>query len=471
MSPLPRTTYVWLGALTASILIGERLPVRSPESATTAPAATKEALSGPDFERYLDAERAIRLHYGTPVTSAPSLTEPAAIYAQLATTLPVPNLPRRALILNAQLKKPLDSKLLNLLATALRAGKVPETEVQTELALWRALYGKNKDAPLPADAEQRLKAMHLRFLENQAFADLARVREDRTAQRAAEARRDAQAKRYVGIILPLVLVLFLSGFLGVGLLALLGIAAFRRQWQWLGKVEHEPHSQRLDWTALVDAFIFYLALYRGLGVGLALGVRLLDLHPPVLPVQALLQGGTGLVAILYLATKAKQSGASLRQIGCTTKLLGTNVLYGVLGYAATLPLTLGLGKLSQLIFQDNVNTTPNPVLPLLAAGGAFWERGLIFLMAAVFAPLFEEFFFRGALLTGLQQRFGSAWGIVFSSIAFAVVHPPQDWLPIFGLGVSFALLRHLRQSLVPGMVAHFLQNSLAYLMLTSLFTS
>ena len=411
------------------------------------------------------------MHYGITFGPAPSLAEPAAAYSQLAMALPVPNLPRRALILSAQLKKPLDSQLLNTLATDLRAEKISETKIKAELALWRALYGKEKDVSLPASAEQQIKAMHLRFLENQALADLARVRGDRTSQQAAEAHRDAQAERFVGIMLPLLIVLLLSGILGVAVLGLVGAALVKRQWQWLGKVEQEPGSKRLDWTALVDAFIFYLALYRGLGVGVALGVRLLDLHPPVLPIQALLQAGTGLAALLYLAAKAKHFGASLRQIGWTTESLGVNGLYGVLGYAATLPLTLGLGRLSQLIFHNNANTTPNPVLPLLAGGGAFWERGLIFLMAAVFAPLFEEFFFRGALFTGLQQRFGSAWGIVLSAVAFAVVHPPQDWLPIFGLGVSFALLRHLRQSLVPGMVAHFLQNSLAYLMLTSLFAS
>lgn len=464
MSPLPRTTYLWLAVLAASLLLGERLPSRSPEPKPVSLA--RESLTGPDFERYLEAERGIRLHYGMPL-GAPALDAPAAHYRQLALALPVPNLTRRTIVLEAQLGKPLDLKLLQKLVTDLRAEKVPEAQVERERALWYSLYGPEPVPALPRDAEDQLKAMHLRFLESQALADVARRRQDREAQAAAEAQRARLAEGYASLTLSLGFGLVLLGLLGVAALLLTGTAALKRQWQWLGRVERLP--ERLGWAELVDIFVFYLALYRGVGVALALVARTFSLAPPLLPTQVGLQAGTGLLALLYAARQARRRGTTLAELGATVTTLGKEVLYGVAGYAATLPLTLVLGRLTQWLFRDNPNTAPNPILPLLTGKSEPLDRTLIFLMAAVLAPLFEEFFFRGALLTGLRQRFGSGGGILLSAVAFAAVHPPQDALPIFGLGIVFALLRHLRQSLVPGIVAHFLQNSMAYLMLASLF--
>ena len=79
-------------------------------------------------------------------------------------------------------------------------------------------------------------------------------------------------------------------------------------------------------------------------------------------------------------------------------------------------------------------------------------------------------FFRGVLYTGLRARWGVAASIIVSAALFAIGHPVQDWLPIFGLGVAFAALRECRQSIVPGMVAHFLQNGLVFLTLSALFS-
>jgi len=464
---LPRTLYLWLTILAASFVLGERLPSRTPEKR---PAATaQERLTGPDFDRYLDAERSLRFYYSGGGFKKPDSLETAAkSYRELAKNIPVPNLARRSLILDAKQHKPLDTALLTTLEADLKSEKVASKEIAAELSLWKALYGPAPTPALPPDALARVKAMHLRFLESEVLAEVAQRQGNPKAAQAAKATGEAVAKRYTTTVISLVLLMFFAGLAGVGLLFLVGYCAYTKKWQWLGKVEL-TEAPTLGWAELIDGFVFYLALYRGLGLTFAFAVRQWHLHPSLIPTQLALQGGTGLAAMAYLAVKAKRQGATLATIGWSKRDLGLNVLYGVAGYAATLPLSLLLGYIAHALFHNNANTTPNPVLPLLAAPGAFWERGVIFLMAAGCAPLFEEFFFRGALLTGLRQRFGSALGLVFSAVAFAVVHPTQDWIPIFGLGMSFGLMRHLRQSLVPGMVAHFLQNSLAFLMLTALF--
>ena len=73
------------------------------------------------------------------------------------------------------------------------------------------------------------------------------------------------------------------------------------------------------------------------------------------------------------------------------------------------------------------------------------------------------------LFTGLRRRYAGVPSALISAVLFAMVHPQRDWLPIFGLGVGLAVLRHLRQSVGPGIVVHALQNGATFLMLNSVF--
>lgn len=108
----------------------------------------------------------------------------------------------------------------------------------------------------------------------------------------------------------------------------------------------------------------------------------------------------------------------------------------------------------------------HPIVGWIYAGG--WaERLLCLFLAAVFAPVFEEIFFRGALhryLRGRWRFFGSA---LLASVVFAALHP-QGWVGIPALasmGIGFAVLREWRDSLIAPMVAHALNNGILVLVL------
>lgn len=452
MQTLPKTIYLWLVLLIASLLLGNRLEPRiTRPSPTVKP--TKIGLSGPNFERYLTAERLTRTHYAlAKFGGSDTLPEALAIYRELALATNQLNPARKVLILGNQLHKPLDETILKLL---------PEGEQ----SLWRSLYGPYPPPPIPLDAEAQLMAMQLRFLDNQALADLYKRLDNSQAAEAAEARRDAEAQGAIlKRLVPLFVLAVLGGVIGLGLLLFVGFVALRREWHLLGRVS-EAVEQKLTWGDLLDGFVFYLASYRALGllVGIVVTSR-----AAVVPLQVLLQFATGGLALAYLAAKAKKRGTSLVELGVSRESLGANVLYGLGGYLATLPLLGVLGLLSSWLFRNSTTTAPNPAMTLLSGTSSTgWERGLLFVTISVGAPLFEEFFFRGALFTGLRRRFSGLPSILLSAVVFASVHPIQDALPIVGLGVSFATMRHLRQSLVPGMVAHFLQNTLTFLMLTA----
>lgn len=82
-----------------------------------------------------------------------------------------------------------------------------------------------------------------------------------------------------------------------------------------------------------------------------------------------------------------------------------------------------------------------------ASGGPFFARNAIVIGTAgsIAVALFEEYAFRGPLLTEWSQRFSPAFGIVVSSVLFTVYHVQAQavefWVAIFLTGMMLAGLR------------------------------
>jgi hypothetical protein len=84
-----------------------------------------------------------------------------------------------------------------------------------------------------------------------------------------------------------------------------------------------------------------------------------------------------------------------------------------------------------------------------------------FIFAAVIvAPIVEESFFRGFLFAGFRQRYGYQAAALLSSAIFAAVHLQLAVLiPTFMLGYIFSYLYQKTNSILPGMLLHFLVNA------------
>ncbi|WP_230553408.1 CPBP family intramembrane glutamic endopeptidase [Reyranella aquatilis] len=81
---------------------------------------------------------------------------------------------------------------------------------------------------------------------------------------------------------------------------------------------------------------------------------------------------------------------------------------------------------------------------------------------AVLAPLAEELVFRGLLYGWLAGRWSNLVAFVLSSLAFAAAHTePVHILLVLPLGFWFGWLRWRTGSLVPTIVAHVVNNSIA----------
>lgn len=93
------------------------------------------------------------------------------------------------------------------------------------------------------------------------------------------------------------------------------------------------------------------------------------------------------------------------------------------------------------------------------AGGAvlLW----ITLGIAVAAGLGEEFLFRGYMQSRLVERFGAAWGIAITSVAFALLHmDPQHIIAVLPVGVVLGLTLLRTGSIIPCVLAHVLNNGI-----------
>jgi len=76
---------------------------------------------------------------------------------------------------------------------------------------------------------------------------------------------------------------------------------------------------------------------------------------------------------------------------------------------------------------------------------------LLWIAAVIFAPVFEESFFRGFLFVGLRDsRPGPAWTVIITSMTFAIVHIQYSWqsiLSILYIGLVFGVVRLFSKSL------------------------
>lgn len=485
-STLPSTSYGWLALLILAYLLpAQRLAPSQPAASSSRP------VSAAAFERFVAVEFQTRIVFGMAALGGASASAGAAVaasqqqaldevvaqYRVLANQTASPNSARRLLVLEHARDGRLDARSLDReLEHALRAGGQTADALAAEKRLWRDLYVRKRVAASEVAAhDRRLGAMRLGFLQNRARADLYAAAGDARRAQAFTRRFEQAAIQSVLRLFTLILVVVPGALAGLVFFGMFVVTLSDKRWRRVGRVPQQPQS--LGWGGGLDAFLFYLATYRGAGllVGWALPWFVVD--PAALAprtqtaIAAVLQFGTGVGAAMYLRARVRGGGGrSLADVGLGTNgALWANLGYGVAGYLATLPLVLALGSLSQVIFRHFPNTSPNPILPLLSAEQSPSGRLLIFAMVAVGAPVFEELFFRGALWSGLRARYGAVASVFGSAALFALVHPPSNWLPIFGLGIGLAVMRELRQSLIPCITAHLIQNSFTFILLSVLF--
>jgi membrane protease YdiL (CAAX protease family) len=92
-------------------------------------------------------------------------------------------------------------------------------------------------------------------------------------------------------------------------------------------------------------------------------------------------------------------------------------------------------------------------------------RTFVVIFAALIVPIFEELLFRGFFQTSLRSLSDSPWvAIVFTSIFFAILHPPSHIPALFMLSVGLGYAYERSGSLLRPILMHILFNGLSVTM-------
>ena len=151
----------------------------------------------------------------------------------------------------------------------------------------------------------------------------------------------------------------------------------------------------------------------------------------------------------------------LGSLGITRQNLGKNVLWGLGGALANVPIVLTLGFLGIEMFKflpppehpASTALMANPSLPMIL--------GTLF-SASLMAPIIEETCFRGVLLPAISSAFRHVpSGVLLSSLIFAAIHPTgiPVWPALTAVGAMGAVLTYQTRSLVPTIVMHAVHNA------------
>jgi uncharacterized protein len=224
------------------------------------------------------------------------------------------------------------------------------------------------------------------------------------------------------------------------------------------------------WTAFVALFAgIALALVGGLFVdipALALGAKITSSHTPggVTIADTVVQD-VGFVCVAVFFAQLGGRAVSAWQFGLRRPAGGWR-------RAAGLVLTLLVAFIVlSAIWSALVHPEEEKILETL---GSKEGAPLLILSAAltcVVAPICEEFLFRGYIFTALRNWRGTLPAALVTGVLFGGVHagsaPALNLVPLAALGFGLCLLYRCSGSLYPCIVAHCLNNCLAFSSLES----
>ena len=89
-----------------------------------------------------------------------------------------------------------------------------------------------------------------------------------------------------------------------------------------------------------------------------------------------------------------------------------------------------------------------------------------YIIIGLMAPLVEEIVFRGAILRALLRWKSNPWiGILISAALFSVIHMNPAQMPhAFLIGILLGWMYYRTDSIIPGVIYHWVNNSVAYLL-------
>ena len=229
-------------------------------------------------------------------------------------------------------------------------------------------------------------------------------------------------------------------------------------------VEDPPEEPPVRW-GLGEPVAGYLAAFvlSNLVAGIWYGVTGREKATLSLVIAILASQWLVLVTAAVLTSRLKGTGSLSADFGL--RLRGPDVVAGVACGLLSHVLVWLLYLPVRVLNPDLDLTEEARELTDLARG-----PGLVILAVCLVAgaPLVEELFFRGLLQRALDRRFGPAWAVAVSSLAFGVTHyQPLQFLGLMAFGAVLGLLAQRSGRLGAGIVAHATFNAATVVVLVA----
>lgn len=238
--------------------------------------------------------------------------------------------------------------------------------------------------------------------------------------------------------------------------------AYTDQWNAAAR----PASDRAPLRAGGIAALGFLV---GLGFSTVIGVLLLlagyDTTDPAFLLGSTIGLWIGLGGSCFVAVRSKGSG-SLSDLGLVPPRFvdaALGVGFAIAGIIAVSIAAAAVQAIDKQLLPGGRSDLTDPV----NHGGALGII-VIYLIAVVGAPFFEELYFRGLVQGTLTARWGIAVGIIVQALLFGLVHldPKNGWgnvgtfVIITIVGTGLGMIRHYSKRLPPGMFTHAGYNAI-----------
>ena len=137
--------------------------------------------------------------------------------------------------------------------------------------------------------------------------------------------------------------------------------------------------------------------------------------------------------------------------------------WGTLAWVALL--SVGLILPAEWVYERLQITMPESTEAMFEG---IMREPLGYMAIGIFAPVVEEIVFRGAILRILLGLFSRSWhwvAIIFSALIFGAIHLNlAQGLHAFVIGLLLGWMYYRTSSVVPGILLHWITNTVAYLM-------
>jgi membrane protease YdiL (CAAX protease family) len=230
----------------------------------------------------------------------------------------------------------------------------------------------------------------------------------------------------------------------------------------------QPPAVTVDPTVRAGG-IAILGFLVGIALSVAITVPLVlvgfEATDPAVLLGSMIGLWIGMGGACVIAVRRKGTG-SLRDLGLVRPRWIDPVLGLGLGIGSLIAVAM-VAALLNLVDADLLPGEREDLTRPADQGGAV-AIGVLYLVAVVGAPFFEELYFRGLVQGTLRARWGVGIALVVQALLFAIVHLNPDaglgnvgiYLVIVTVGVGLGAIRQLSGRLPPGMFTHAAYNAI-----------